>query len=294
MCGGTKKSYKGKHEKYINYKWRNNMSKLKKVMIICVLVCTLIGMTVTVNASNTVNENEIKNFLATQTSVDLNNITEADVITIYEELSDKYTNEELADMVEEYKDELQEEGIDEDTINTGITLLKTTDSDELKQVLQENLDMDEVKEKLNEGQDLDTIVEDMQIDPLSIAIKILLTNIIVKAILYASLVYLIYMLIVRWRIYKKAEKHAWASIVPIYRDVVWFKMAGITPWVLLLWLVPVIGWISLILITIISKFQIAKAFDRSGWFGLGLWLIPIVFESIIAFSKKVKYLGDAE
>ena len=97
------------------------------------------------------------------------------------------------------------------------------------------------------------------------------------------------MIVVRWIIYKKAGKHGWAAIIPIYKDVVWLKIAGISPWVLLLVLIPILGWIALAIIFLVAKFKVPVAFGQSALWGLGLWFIPIVFESVIAFSKEFEY-----
>lgn len=270
------------------------MKNCKKIILTFVLIFILIGMVTFASAANTVSKEDLEEFITTQTSVDVNNITEADIITLYEELTEEYTNDELADLVESYSYELQKEGIDQDTINAGVTMLRTTDTEQLKEILQKDLNIDEIKDRLNKGEDIDMIVSDMQINPVSVGLKILLANTIVITFLYISAFVGLYMIVVRWLIYRKAGKHGWASIIPIYRDVVWLKIAGITPWVLLLWFIPIIGWISLALIMIVTKFQVAKAFGRSGWFGLGLWILPIIFESIIAFSKETKYIGDRD
>ena len=70
-----------------------------------------------------------------------------------------------------------------------------------------------------------------------------------------------------------------------------YKVCGITPWVLLLLLVPVIGWFILAIINIYSKFTLAEGFGKGIGFGFGLWLLGPIFEGILAFSKKTRYLG---
>ena len=43
---------------------------------------------------------------------------------------------------------------------------------------------------------------------------------------------------------------------------------------------------------LILRIAIAKAFGKSGWFGVGLLLIPVVFWAILAFDSSVEYLRD--
>ena len=128
--------------------------------------------------------------------------------------------------------------------------------------------------------------------------KFLLTNKIFKSALIksaiTSLLITVYMIVVRWIIYKKAGKHGWAAIIPIYKDVVWLKIAGLSPWLLLLFLIPIFGWIALAIIFIVAKFKVPVAFGQSALWGLGLWFIPIVFESVIAFSKEFEYKDGEE
>lgn len=266
------------------------MKNYQKTILTFIIAFILIAILTISNAAS-VDRKELEEFLTKETSVDLENMTDADIITLYEELSEKYTNEELADIVDSYSQELKKEGISEDTIKTGTTILRTTDTEELKQILKEDIDIDAIKAKLESGQTVDEVMDDMQVDTASIFIKLLLANSIFKTIMIITLVIALYMIIIRGLIYAKAKRHAWATIIPIYRDVVWLKIAGISPWVLLLWLIPVIGWLILAIIMIISKFKVAKAFGESGWFGLGIWIIPIIFESIIAFDKDMKYEG---
>lgn len=268
------------------------MNNCKKILLSFIITIFIIGMLVTTNATS-ITLNELEEFIRTESSVDINNITEADIITLYQEISEKYTNNELADLIEDYSAELQKEGIDKQTIDAGVTLLRTTDAEELKAIL-EQLDIDEIEERLSKGESLDQVIADMDINPISIIAKLLLANTIFKAILIVALIIGIYSIIIRWRIYSKAGKHGWAAIIPIYRDVVWYKVAGITPWVLLLLLIPLLGWISLALIIIVSKFTMAKRFEKGALFGLGLWILPIIFESVLAFSRNIKYNDNAD
>lgn len=267
------------------------MKNYKKIIISFIISIFTIGM-VTISKAESIDLNELEEFITEESTVDVNNITESDIITLYEELTEKYTNEELADTIEEYSAEMQQEGIDKETIDAGVALLRTTDEKELKKILEEDLDIEQIKERLNQGEDLEEIVTDMNINPLSIGLKLLLANSIFQTVITIAAILGIYSIIVRWKIYSKAGKHGWAALIPIYRDVVWLKIAGITPWTMLLLLLPIIGWISLALIMIISKFTISKAFGRGVLFGLGLWVLPVIFESIMAFSNKIEYTGD--
>ena len=95
-------------------------------------------------------------------------------------------------------------------------------------------------------------------------------------------------------IYKKANKKAWAAFVPIYRNITMLKICKMSPWWLLLLLVPIIGWIILWIVSVASKFMLAEAFGKGTGFAFGLWLLAPIFETILVFSRKTKYIGFEE
>ena len=76
------------------------------------------------------------------------------------------------------------------------------------------------------------------------------------------------------------------QFIPIYRNVVMLKICGMSPWWLLLLLVPVLGWIILFVISVASKFMLAESFGKGTGFAFGLWLLAPIFETILVFSRK--------
>ena len=90
----------------------------------------------------------------------------------------------------------------------------------------------------------------------------------------------------QWRVFVKAGYPGWASIVPIYNLYVWIKIAGHDGWWLLLYLIPLVS-------TVVHLFvaaDAAKAFGENTLFGIGIWLLPIVFVPILGFGS-AKYVG---
>lgn len=104
------------------------------------------------------------------------------------------------------------------------------------------------------------------------------------------LVVSIYQIIVMWRIFSKAGKPGWASLIPIYNTIVLFQICGLSPYLLLLIMIPIVGWIVLLIMSIVAQFKLAKAFGKPGIFGVGLLLLNIVFLSILAFDSS-EYVG---
>lgn len=107
---------------------------------------------------------------------------------------------------------------------------------------------------------------------------------------------IIFMIVVKWKMYEKAGKPGWASIVPVYSTIVLFDIIGYKwYYIFLLFLggVPVIGGVALMLFTISYSIKLAKSFGQSTGFGIGLALVNPVFVAIIAFDKDIKYVGQS-
>lgn len=228
---------------------------------------------------------------------DKGNIDITKVITEYEKLTQEYTNDEIADMIEKNKDKLEEKGISSDVVSAGTQVLRTMDEESVTKILKEDIKIDEVKEKLEDGYTPNEVINYVTKnlttkEKVNIALKLLFANKYFKIVVIIISVIMLYSIILRWIIFSKAGRHGFAAIIPIYRDVVYFKICSISPWVILFILLPIIGWLILAVLKIVSKFELSYNFGRKTGFGFGLWLLPIIFESIIAFSRKIKYVEE--
>ncbi|HEV7240364.1 MAG TPA: DUF5684 domain-containing protein [Thermoanaerobaculia bacterium] len=86
-----------------------------------------------------------------------------------------------------------------------------------------------------------------------------------------------------WKVFVKAGKPGWASIVPIYNFVVLFQISGKPAWWVILLIVPVVNFI----IIIIQSIALAKKFGKDTGYGLGLAFLGIIFYPMLGF-------GDAQ
>ena len=108
-------------------------------------------------------------------------------------------------------------------------------------------------------------------------------SIIVVLLYIAVIVFYIYCM---WRIYEKADKPGWASIIPVYNVLVQLEIIG-RPWLwLLLLFVPVANFV----IGIILMIDLAKVFGKSSSFAIGLIFLPFIFIPILALGD-ARYLG---
>ncbi len=96
-------------------------------------------------------------------------------------------------------------------------------------------------------------------------------------------------IVAMWKIYTKAGKPGWASIVPLYNLYVLFEVAGYNGWMFLLMCIPFVNFIMMILLYV----KLAKAFGKSGGFAVGLIFLPFIFLLILAFGS-AQYVGTEQ
>lgn len=89
------------------------------------------------------------------------------------------------------------------------------------------------------------------------------------------------MIVAMWIVFQKAGKPGWASIVPIYNIIVMFQIAGLSPWLVLLMVIPFANFV----LGIVVIFRTAKAFGKGVGFGFGLLFLGFIFYPILAFGN---------
>ena len=113
---------------------------------------------------------------------------------------------------------------------------------------------------------------------------------------YSMIFVAFYVLIIvaQWKIFVKAGQEGWKALIPIYNVVVLYKIIGLSPWLLLLYLlsaIPVIGWIITLALSIVSMVKLGKAFNQSTAFIFGLLLLSPIFQMILGFGN-AEYVGN--
>ena len=300
----------------------NKRRKIGRIFIVLIILITIfsINKVQAVSASNTsisgtrvnssqvantldINNKEevqdtITNYILTINSEGLTQSILSDVIELYTNLTESYSNEQIADMIDDCKGNLSEYGVPEENLDSITTVLRNLNTTQTKEVL-DKININEISQKLSNGESLQTIVNDIMqsmtaTEKVDLVVSILLSANIIRTVLIVLLVIFVYRTLLRCVIYKKAGKHAWAPFIPIYRNVVMLKICGMSPWWLLLLLVPIVGWIGLWLVSVASKFMLAEKFGRGVAFSFGLWLLAPIFETILVVSRKIQYIGNEE
>lgn len=240
----------------------------------------------------------ITNYILTINTEGLTQSILSDVIELYSDLTEVYSNEQISDMLDNCKGKLSQYGVNEENLDSITTVLRNLNTTQTKEVL-EKINVKEITQKLNNGESIQSIINDLMqnmttTEKVDLVVSLLLSANIIKNILIVLIIIFIYRTLLRCVIYKKAGKHAWAPFIPIYRNIVMLKICGMSPWWLLLLLVPVIGWIGLLLVSVASKFMLAEKFGKGVAFSFGLWLLAPIFETILVFSRKIQYIEDEE
>ncbi len=107
----------------------------------------------------------------------------------------------------------------------------------------------------------------------------------------ATLILYVLYIVAGWKVYVKAGKPGWATIIPFYNIAVWCRIAGKPGWWLILYLIPIVN----IVIAIIVAVNVAKAFGKSGAFGFFLlFIFYFVGMFVIAFGKAEYQLKPRE
>jgi hypothetical protein len=85
-----------------------------------------------------------------------------------------------------------------------------------------------------------------------------------------------------WITFRKAGRHGWAAIIPIYNLYTLIKITGRSGWWLLLFIIPLVN----IVVYLVIMLDIAAAFGKGTLFGIfGLWLFPFVGFPILGWGQ---------
>ena len=94
--------------------------------------------------------------------------------------------------------------------------------------------------------------------------------------------------------FTKAGKPGWASIVPIYSDIVLLDIIGYNWYYIFigcLSIIPGVGSLAVLLFEISKNIKLAKSFGKEVGFGIGLTFLNPIFTAIIAFDSSITYKG---
>lgn len=109
------------------------------------------------------------------------------------------------------------------------------------------------------------------------------------AYLIIGLIVAVLLIVAEWKIFTKAGKPGWHSIIPLLNLYDLFEIAGYSGWMFLTLLIPCVGWIFMILMLI----KLAKAFGKGTGFAIGLIFLTNIFLLILGFGS-AQYVGTQQ
>ena len=122
----------------------------------------------------------------------------------------------------------------------------------------------------------------IQIEPLPID-AIPGGGLILALYIYFMIAFSLFMIASLWILFTKADQPGWTCLIPIYNTIVLLQIAGKPWWWLILYVIPVVGFV----ISIIHMIALAEAFGKGVGYGIGLVFLGFIFLPLLAF-------GDAE
>lgn len=90
----------------------------------------------------------------------------------------------------------------------------------------------------------------------------------------------LFIIIAMWVVFTKAGQAGWKSLIPIYNIYILLVIAGVPGWWLILLLIPLVG----LVFHLLAMLALAKKFGKGTLFGIGLFILPIVFYPLLAFG----------
>ncbi len=84
-----------------------------------------------------------------------------------------------------------------------------------------------------------------------------------------------------WRVFEKAGRPGWATIVPIYGMVVLLRITNQSRWCMLLVLIPGVN----VLTWFIINLNLAWRFGKDLGYAFGLTVLPFIFYPILGFGR---------
>jgi hypothetical protein len=104
-------------------------------------------------------------------------------------------------------------------------------------------------------------------------------GITIGVVIYLAIV--VFEIAALWRVFVKGGRPGWAAIIPFYNIYVLLKVVGRPGWWLILYIIPFIGFIVWIIVSI----DLARSFGKSSGFAVGLIFLPFIFIPILGFGS---------
>lgn len=93
-------------------------------------------------------------------------------------------------------------------------------------------------------------------------------------------IFMVFAIIVGWKLFEKAGKPGWAAIVPIYNYIVLLEICGRPLWWILLLMLPIVNFVIVVILCI----DFAKCFGKGTGYGIAFVFFSPILAPILAFG----------
>lgn len=115
-------------------------------------------------------------------------------------------------------------------------------------------------------------------------------------ILAIVVVLLVLQIVGMWKVFTKAGEKGWKAIIPFYNIAMLYKISGMSPYLVFVYLgllIPFINFIVAAAIGVMSLYQVinlAKGFNKSTGFTVAIIVVPFIAYLMLGFGDS-KYIG---
>ena len=103
-----------------------------------------------------------------------------------------------------------------------------------------------------------------------------------------------------WKVFTKAGEKGWKSIIPIYNIAMLYKISGMSPYLVFVYIalfIPILNIFASVAIAIFDLYQrvnLMKAFKASTGLTVAMLMVPFITYLILGFGKATYYGFDEE
>lgn len=115
-----------------------------------------------------------------------------------------------------------------------------------------------------------------------------MNNVFLIFLLVISIFFIIIPIISYWKIYVENGESGVASIIPIYSQMVLYRIVGLKEWYVLLAFIPFVGTIISSIISLYATYLLGQKYNKGILFVFGLIFLPFIFLPLLALSKLPK------
>jgi hypothetical protein len=92
---------------------------------------------------------------------------------------------------------------------------------------------------------------------------------------------LTYYLIGYAKLLQKAGRPGWIAIIPIYSDINLLQICGLSPWLIIIELIPLVN----IFFIMYLMYRLSIVFSKGSGFTIGLMAMPLIFMPILGYGS---------